>query len=124
MKQFNTILQYREHEYFLSKKDEQFVFDTITPIVKVAKLITHKSSFYFDYTGMQIKSITTRSIAMSELIGVRVCHVDCTQCTGTINVHYGLDNTAYIGVMWDGGLGHLKLPATYFWTEAYKLLIL
>ncbi len=125
MKKLDTLLQFREPEYFVDRKsDEMFLFSTVEPILKVAKLMMHKSSHYFDYEGMQIKAITTPSIAMSELHGVRVYHRDCPQCTGTVNAYYALDCTPDIGVLWDGGKGNLKLPATYFWTNAYYLMLL
>lgn len=125
MIKLNTLLQYREPEYFLGRKpDELFLFETISPIMKVAKIIQYKSSHYFDYTGMQIKAITTPSIALFELHGLRVAHIECPQCTGSINAFYGLDNSPDIGVFWDGGLGKLKLPSTYFWNDVYNLMLL
>lgn len=125
MKNLNTLLQYRELEYFLDRKpNEQFLFETISPIMKVAKLMVNKQSYYFDYTGMQIKAITTPSVALSELNGLRVYHIECPQCTGYINGFYGLDCTPYVGVVWDAGLGHLKLPSTYFWNDVYNLILL
>jgi hypothetical protein len=125
MKKLNTLLQYREPEYFLGRKpDELFVFETVNPMMKVAKLMQYKTSAYFDYTGMQIKAVTTPSVALSELNGLRVYHLECPQCTGTVNAFYGLECTPYVGVMWDGGLGHLKLPANYFWNDVYDLILL
>jgi hypothetical protein len=125
MKKLNTLLQYRDEKYFLDRKpDELFVFEILNPILKVAKLTEYKSAHYFDYTGMVIKSVTTPSVALYELNGLRVYHRDLPQCTGTINGFYGLECTPYVGVLWDNGLGHLKLPATYFWNELYYLIIL
>lgn len=124
MKMLNTLLQYREANYFLDRKpNELFVFETVYPVLKVAKLMSYKSSPYFDYSGMQLKATTTPCIALSELNNVNVYHRECPQCTGFINGFYGLECTPYVGVMWDSGLGHLKLPSTYFWNDMYNLLL-
>jgi len=125
MKKLNTLLQYREPEYFLDiKPDEHFLFETINPIVRVAKLSLIKQSSYFDYSGFQIKTVTTPCVALSELNGLKVCHIECPEFTGRINAFYALDCTSFIGVVWDSGLGHLKLRANYFWNDPNNLLTL
>lgn len=91
--------------------------------MRVAKLTAIKTSPYFDYTGMQLKAVTTPSVALSELHDLKVYHKEYPQCTGRINAFYGLECTPYVGVMWDNGLGHLKLPSTYFWNDLYNLLL-
>jgi len=124
MKTINTLLQYREPEYFLNRKtNELFVFKTLNPIMRVAKLIVVKNSHYFDYTNYQIKCITIPSIALSELNKLKIYHRECPQWTGIINGFYGLECTSDVGVVWNKGLGHLKLPSVYFWNDLHNLII-
>jgi hypothetical protein len=94
-----SIFKYQTHEYFKEREDHYFLFETISPIMKVAKLIKYKGSYYFDYTGMQIKAITTPSISLKDLSGTPVHYRDYPIIKG-IAGEFGVANTPYIYIFW------------------------
>lgn len=124
MERLNQFLQFRDVDYFLTKKDNIFLFETVGPIMKAARLLQYKNSLYFDYTGYEIKAITTPCVSLDEVYGKKVCLKECPECTGTLLSDHALTRTAYVGVFWDSVKNYSKLPATYFWNDVNKLRIL
>lgn len=94
-----SLLAYQSHEYFKERENDYFLFETIRPIMKVAKLIKHKGSYYFDYTGMQIKAITTPSVSLNEIKGTSVHYKDYPMIKGIVG-GYGITNSPYIYIFW------------------------
>jgi len=121
MKRVNELLQYRNQDYFKDKLDQQFLFETLNPIMRVAKLVLYKGSYYFNYTGYQVKADTTPCVALLELHQTKVVHLEYPQCTGVMLTTHALDCTSDVGVLWDGGKNNSKLPSTYFWTNVNLL---
>lgn len=93
------LLQYRDAEYFNKNENDYFLFQTIGNIFRVAKLIKYNHAHYFDYPGMQIKSITTPSIAFSDLKGTKVHYKEYPMIKGIIQ-SFGIVNTSYVYVYW------------------------
>jgi hypothetical protein len=95
----NKLTTWREHDYFKEREDHYFLFETINPILKVAKLIKFKGSYYFDYTGMQIKAITTPCVSLNDINGLPVHYKGHPKIRGIVG-GYGVVQTPFIYIFW------------------------
>lgn len=93
------LLQYRDSQYFSLNEEDYYLFQTIGPIFRICKLMKYNNAHYFDYPGMQIKSITTPCIALSDLKGTKVRYKGFPMIKGIIQ-SFGIINTPYIYVFW------------------------
>ncbi|NJO64024.1 MAG: hypothetical protein HC836_39360 [Richelia sp. RM2_1_2] len=105
------LLSYQSHEYFAQREHDQFLWETIGGITKIAKIFKHNGNYYYDYDGIQCKCITTPSISLKELAALRIMLSDEQYpIRGKIGGEgYGLSKSPFIYVFWDQGIP-TKLP--------------
>lgn len=128
-----NLLKHQTNEYFDNRSDHQFVFFTVDPIMRIAKIEKHTGNWWLTYSGMHIKAVTVKCVDFKELAGRRVQYYGYLsekvwnlypEIKGTIADNYALTNTAEIGVNWDKGISNGKIPSPWFWTNINDLLFL
>lgn len=93
-----TLLDWREHSYFEERKDHYFLVKVFYSL-KVCKLTKYKSSYWFEYPGMHVKSNTVLCVSLTDLHGLPVYYEGHPELKGTLG-GWGVRDTPYAYVFW------------------------
>ncbi len=119
----NKYLQYRNKQYFDERQDDQFLFYTFMPIMKIAKLEYYLGNWWLTYPGMHIKATTVPCVSLKDLNGVKVIHKEDKRITGKVaGGGWGLINTSYLYVFWDR-IFDMKTPTAPALIDTYNITL-
>lgn len=128
-----NLLEERNNEYFDRYQDRLFVFYTVDPIMKIAKIEKYNGNWWLTYPGIHIKATTVKCVVLDALAGRRVQYYGYIsekqwnlypEIQGSIVGGYALKNSANIGVFWDHGVTGGKVPTPWFWSNINDLKFL
>jgi hypothetical protein len=116
-----SLLHYRDKEYFDEKPNDNFLFLN-SGLIRIAKLYYHKNIWWL----MATKATTVKCISMKEIIGLKVHYINHPDITGILggkDTSWGVLHTSFIYVYWDN-IKNSKQPSTYALVHVQDLVFL